>query len=149
MADELSRDTVLWGLSYEGGKIPNKHTGIIQNTTYFFSSDTILKYNLKKNRFPYYLLILLAFSSLKQHSAVITLDSWQPMVGVGPWWKMIGYARSIHIYRWSEIIILILINSKPQKDDNITHSKETFISVTPMYNEGFDIVVCFGTGKMV
>lgn len=24
------------------GKIPNKHTGIIQNTTYFFSSDTIL-----------------------------------------------------------------------------------------------------------
>lgn len=80
------------------GKIPNKHTGIIQNTTYFFSSDTILKYNLKKNRFPYYLLILLAFSSLTQHSAVITLDSWQPMVGVGPWWKMIGYARSIHIY---------------------------------------------------
>lgn len=42
MADKLSRDTVLWGLSYEENK-NNKNTGIIQNTTTsFFSSDTIL-----------------------------------------------------------------------------------------------------------
>lgn len=58
--------------------------------------------------------------------------------------------RLCQVYTYISLIRNHHINTnKFQTSENITHSKETFISVTPMYNEGFDIVVCFGTGKMV